>query len=63
MLKIRLTINAKSIPEMNLNREVLSCLIAARTGHGHFADYHNRFRYEEAEVHCWYRGLGKLAGL
>ena len=34
--------NAKSMPEMNLNREVLGWLIPARTGHGHFADNHDR---------------------
>ncbi len=26
------------MPELNLDREVLGWLIAARTGHGHFAD-------------------------
>ena len=51
-LKIRPTTNAKSMPEMNLNREVLGWLIAARTGHGHFADYHDRFGHEEVDVHC-----------
>lgn len=47
-LKIRPTTNAKSMPDMNLNREVLGWLIAPRTGHGHFAD----FEHEEAEIHC-----------
>ena len=51
-LKIRPIANAKSMPEMNLNREVLGWLIAARTGHGHFADYHERFGHEEVDVHC-----------
>ena len=46
------TTNAKSMPEMNLNREVLCWLIATRTGHGHFADYHDRFGHEEVDVHC-----------
>ena len=40
------------MPEMSLNREVLGWLIAARTGHGHFADYHERFGHEEVDVHC-----------
>ncbi len=51
-LKILPTTNVKSMPEMNLNREVLGWLIAARTGHGHFADYHDRFGHEEVDVHC-----------
>ena len=51
-LKIRRTTNAKSMPEMNLNREVLGLLIAARTGHGRFADYHERFGHKEADVYC-----------
>ena len=51
-LKIRPTTNAKSMPEMNLSREVLGWLIAARTGHGHFADYHDRFGHEEVDVYC-----------
>ena len=37
---------------MNLNREVLGWLIAARTGHGHFADYHERFGREEVDIRC-----------
>lgn len=31
------------MPEMNLSRKVLGCLIAARSGHGH---------YEEEDLHC-----------
>ena len=49
-LKIRPTTNAKSMPEMNLNREVLGWLIAARTGHRHFADYPERFEHEEVDI-------------
>lgn len=30
------------MPEMNLTRKVLGWLIAARSGHGHPADYHDR---------------------
>ncbi len=39
------------MPEMNLNREVLGWLIGDRTGHGHSADYHERFGHEEVDIH------------
>lgn len=39
-LKIQPTTKVKGMPEMNLSRKVLGWLIAARSGHGHFADYH-----------------------
>ena len=51
-LKIRPITNAKSMPEMNLNREVLGWLIAATTGHGHSAEYHERFGHEEVNIRC-----------
>ena len=35
-----------------VKREVLGWLIAARSGHGHFADYHERFGHEEEHIHC-----------
>ncbi len=38
--------------EMNLKSEVLGWPIAAKKGHGHFADYQDRFRQEEVDVHC-----------
>lgn len=38
--------------EINLNRDVLSWLIVAETGHDHFVDYHNRFGHEEVDVYC-----------
>ena len=44
--------NVKDMPELKLKREVLGLLIAARSGHGHFADYHERFGHEEAERQC-----------
>ena len=44
--------NAKDMPELKLKREVLGWLIAARSGHGHFADYHKSFGHEEAEMRC-----------
>ena len=43
---------AKSMPEFALQREVLGWLIAARSGHGHFADYHERFGHDELDLHC-----------
>ena len=43
---------AKSMPEFALQREVLGWLIAARSGQGHFADYHERFGHDEQDVHC-----------
>ncbi len=51
-LKIRPTTNAKFRPEMNLNKGVLGWLIASRTRHCHFADYHDRFGHEEVDVYC-----------
>lgn len=53
-LKICYIINVKSIPELNINREVLGWLIVSRTGHSHIADYHKRFGYIEANVQCIY---------
>ncbi len=36
-----------------MKREVLGWLIAARSGHGHFAAYHKRFQHEEeTDTHC-----------
>lgn len=37
------------MPELKLKRELLGWLIAARSGHGHFADYHEKFGHEEAD--------------
>ena len=51
-LKIHLTTNAKSMPEMDLNRVVLGWLIAAKTGHGHFADYRESFGHEKVDIYC-----------
>ena len=44
--------NVKTMPELKLRREVLGWLIAARSGHGHFADYHERFGHEKADKQC-----------
>lgn len=46
------TTRVKSMPEMALKREVLGWLIATRSGHGHFADYHERFGHEEEDIYC-----------
>ena len=51
-LKIQPTTNVKVMPEMNLSRKVLGWLIAARSGHGHFADYHERFGHAEEDIRC-----------
>lgn len=47
-LGLRLTTNIKAMPEMTLKREILGWLIAARSGHGHFAAYHERFNHAAA---------------
>ena len=52
-LGLRPTTNIKAMPEMALKRETLGWLIAARSGHGHFADYHERFNhFEKTDLHC-----------
>ena len=42
------------MPEMALNLKDLGWLIATRSGHGHFADYHERFGHEEEDIHILY---------
>ncbi len=51
-LGLKPTTRIKSQPELGLKREVLGWLIAARSGHGHFADYHERFGQEETDLRC-----------
>ena len=51
-LEIQSTTNIKVMPEMKVSRKVLGWLIAARSGHGHFADYHERFGHEEEDKRC-----------
>ena len=47
------TTRIKSLPALTMKREVLGWLIAARSGHGHFAAYHERFQHkEETDTHC-----------
>ena len=43
---------AKSLPELRLKREVQGWLIAARSGHGQFSAYHERFGHEETDTYC-----------
>ncbi|KAJ5904840.1 uncharacterized protein N7473_001756 [Penicillium subrubescens] len=38
--------------ELRLPRYLLGRILAARTGHGDFADYHERFNHEDAHLHC-----------
>ncbi len=40
------------MPEITLKKEVLGWLIVARSGHGHFADYHEKFGHEEENIYC-----------
>lgn len=45
----------KTMPELKLKREGLGWLRAARSGHGHFADYHEKFGHEGADKQCRWR--------
>ena len=51
-LGLKPTSRPKSLPELRLKREVQGWLIAARSGHGHFSAYHERFGHEETDIHC-----------
>lgn len=50
--KLRLRAELKKLPELSLQRRQLGYLLAARTHHGDFAEYHERFNHEDAETHC-----------
>ena len=50
-LGLKPTSRAKSLPELRLRREIQGWLIAARSGHGHFAAYYERFW-------AWRNGFG-----
>ena len=52
ILGLKPTTQAKSQPKLGLRREVLGWLIAARSGYGHFADYHERFGHKETDLQC-----------
>ena len=43
----------KLAPQLGIRRELLGWLIAARSGYGHFAAYHQRFSHEE-EGDWWF---------
>lgn len=43
--------------ELSLPRATLGRLLAARTGHGDFAQYHERFKHEDAKLECSCGGL------
>lgn len=51
---IRLGINTAPVfpEELLLSRKSLGQIIAARTGHGDFANYHTRFKHKDANMHC-----------
>lgn len=51
-LGLRPTTKVKTMPEIALKGEVLGWLIAARSGHRHFADYHERFGHDEEDLRC-----------
>ena len=51
-LGLKPTPRAKSLPELRLKRQVQGWLIAARSGHGHFAVYHERFGHEGTDSNC-----------
>ncbi len=54
-LGLKPTSHAKSLPELRLKREVQRWLIAARSSHRHFSQYHERFGHEEIVVECVFR--------
>lgn len=49
-----LSINTAPVPpkELRLPRRELSRILAARSNHGDFKDYHERFNHTEAELYC-----------
>lgn len=59
VLELKPSTQAKSMPEFSLQREVLGWLIAPRSGHGDFADYHERFGHGEQDLH-WQCGRKRI---
>jgi hypothetical protein len=47
-----ITSSPLSPDELRLGRPLLGRILAARTGHGDFADYHERFSHEDAYLLC-----------
>ena len=50
--EIYITTSPLKPKELLLPRYILGKILAARTGHGDFADYHERFNHEDALLHC-----------
>lgn len=48
-LDLRPTSQETQLPDLGLKRETLGWLIAARSGHGHYANYHERFGHDDEE--------------
>jgi len=44
--------NPKYAPPPAVSRSVLARILAARSGHGDFAAYHERFNHHDAQIHC-----------
>ncbi|KAM3537766.1 hypothetical protein ARSEF1564_009321 [Beauveria bassiana] len=49
---LQLKAELKKLPELTLQRRQLGYLLAAGTHHGDFADYHERFNHEDADLNC-----------
>ncbi|EED11975.1 conserved hypothetical protein [Talaromyces stipitatus ATCC 10500] len=49
---LEITTSPKRPGKLQLNRLDLGRIIAARTGHGDFADYHERFNHDDAYLLC-----------
>jgi ribonuclease HI len=49
---LRITSSPRCPDELRLPRHFLARILAARTGHGDFADYHERFNHEDAHLYC-----------
>lgn len=47
-----LQMRRKKPPELAVPRRLFQKLIAARIGHGDFADYHRRFKHTDANLEC-----------
>jgi hypothetical protein len=50
--ELRIQAEARLPKELDLPRPILGRLLAARSGHGDFYDYHVRFEHEDAVLEC-----------
>jgi ribonuclease HI len=50
--ELGITTSPKLPDELQLARSLLGRILAARTGHGDFAEYHERFNHEDAHLLC-----------